>query len=85
MQHICHNDAELYQQVFGTAMGYPVSVTVANLAMEYIEERAISSFHSPPPSWKRYADDIFTALTKNLALSFHQHLNTIERTIKFYV
>ncbi len=42
MQHICHNDAELYQQVFGTAMGYPVSVTVANLAMEYIEERAIS-------------------------------------------
>ena len=25
MQHICHNDAELYQQVFGTAIGYPVS------------------------------------------------------------
>ena len=70
MQHICHNDAELYQQVFGTAMGYPVSVTVANLAMKYIEERAISSL---PPSWERNSD-IFTALPKNLALSFHQHL-----------
>ncbi len=43
-------------------MGYTVSVTVANLVMEYIEDRAISCFHSPPPSWKRYADDIFTTL-----------------------
>ncbi len=50
----------------GTAMRYPVSVTVANLAMEYIEERAISSFHSLPPSWKRYVDDIFTALPKKV-------------------
>ncbi len=66
-------------------MRYPVSLIVANPAMEYIEESAISSFHSPPPSWERYADDIFTALPKNLALSFHQHLNTIEKTIKFYV
>ena len=27
-----------YQQCFGTAMGSPVSVTVANLVMEQIEE-----------------------------------------------
>ena len=37
-----------YQQVFGTAMGSPVSVVVANLVMEDIEQQAISTFPRPP-------------------------------------
>ena len=37
-----------YQQCFGTAVGSPMSVTVANLVMEEIEERALSTF-SPTP------------------------------------
>ncbi len=74
---------EVYQQVFGTAMGSPVSVTVANLIMEDIEQRALSTFHSPPSFWKRYVDDVFTALPEDLVLSFHEHLNTIEDSIKF--
>ena len=40
---------EYYQQTFGTAMGSPVSVTVANIVMEYVEDRALSTYHSPPP------------------------------------
>ena len=36
-----------YQQCFGTAMGSPVSVTVANLVMEEIEERALSTLPRP--------------------------------------
>ena len=39
---------KVYRQAQGTAMGSPVSVVVANLVMEDIKERALSTFHSPP-------------------------------------
>ena len=51
-----------YQQTFGTAMGSPVSVTVANLVMEDVEERALASYPTPPPFWKRFVDDTCTAI-----------------------
>ena len=46
----------IYQPVYGTAMGSPVSIMVANLVMEYIEEKALSTFSSPSLFWKRYVD-----------------------------
>ena len=39
---------KVYKQVHGTAMGSPVSVVVANLVMEDVEEGALESFPSPP-------------------------------------
>ena len=39
--------SEKYQQVFGTVMGSPVSVTVANLVIEDVEERALATFPNP--------------------------------------
>ena len=44
----------MYQQVHGTTMGSPV---VANLAMEDIKKRALSTFHTPSCFWKRYVDE----------------------------
>ena len=75
---------QYYRQVQGTAMGSPVSVTVANLVMEDVEQRALSSFPSARPLfWKRYVDDTCTALEPELVKDFHQHLNSIEDTIQF--
>ena len=36
----------IYQQIHGTAMGSPVSVVIANLVMEAVEERALETFLS---------------------------------------
>ena len=76
---------EVYQQVYGTAMGSPVSVTVANLVMEDVEQRALNACAFPPAFWKRYVDDTFTVLPKGQVQQFHAHLNSIEPTIKFTV
>ena len=72
-----------YQQVFGTAMGSPVSVTVANLVMEDVEQRALSSFPSPPSFWKRYVYDVFTVLVSQCVQQFLDHLNRVEPSIQF--
>ena len=76
---------EMFQQVFGTTMGSPVSVTVANLVMEDVEQRALTSSTIQPPFWKRYVDDTFTALPQKQIQWFHNHLNSIEPTIQFTI
>ena len=73
-----------YQQTFGTAMGFPVSVVVANLVMEDIEQRALSNFQPPPCFWKQYMDDTCVVLPANRVTDFHQHLS-IETSIQFTV
>jgi len=50
-------EQEDYQQTFGCAKGSPVSATIANLVMEFIEERAISKATHPTRWWYRSVDD----------------------------
>ena len=65
-----------YQQVHGTAMGSPVSVVVADLVMEDVEQRALRTYPNPPKFWKRYVDDTCCILRSDLVDDFHSHLNT---------
>ena len=59
---------KIFKQIFGTAIGSPVSVVVANLDMEDVETRAIETFAHPPPPrlWLRYVDDTFVIIQKKI-------------------
>ena len=76
---------KVYRQIHGMAMGSPVSVVVANLVMEDVEQEELSTFHTPPWLWKRFIDDMCTALPSNPVDSFHDHLNSIDPCIEFTI
>ena len=84
LAYIMYQDC-YYHQTFGTPMGSPVSFTVANLVVEEIEQKALSTFESPPRFWKRYVDDTLTVLHKDTINIFHEHLNSINPHIQFTV
>ena len=60
-----------------------LSVVVADLVMEDVESRALSTYPNPPKFWKRYVDDTCCTLTSDTVQDFHRHLSTIEDTIQF--
>ena len=57
-------------------MGSPVSAVIANIYMEEFEEQAITNVTCKPKIWKRYVDDTFTVLNRDIVNSFLQHLNS---------
>ena len=75
---------KFYRQIFGVAMGSPISVKIANLVIESVEEGAMSTFLNPPKFWKRYVNDTFVIIKKKVD-EFRNHINGIEASIKFTV
>ena len=69
----------------GTAMGSPVSVVVANLVMEDLETRAITTYHTPPSLYRRYVDDVACVMKQADVESFHKHLKEQDDNINFTV
>ena len=51
--------------------------------MEFLEHRAISTFHIPPKLWVRYIDDTFCVIEQQYAEEFHKHLNSISPSVIF--
>ena len=72
-----------YKQLHGTAMGSPVSVVVAEIVMQSIEERALATYQRTLPFWFRYVDDTITALQQDDIESFHNHINQQNCDIQF--
>ena len=54
-----------YKQLHGTAMGSPVSVVVAEIVMQHVEECALATCCQTILLWLRYVDDTFTAVHKD--------------------
>ena len=64
-------------------MGSPVSVIAADLVMEDVESRALSSSVAPPRFWKQYVDNTCCALPETVLPVFSYHINSIEPSIQF--
>ena len=77
-----YNDKH-YKQPHGTAMGSPVSVVVAEIVIQNIEEQALATYSETLPLWLRYVDDTMTAVHKNKIDEFHEHLNKQNTSIQF--
>ena len=72
-----------YKQLHGTAMGSPVSVVVAEIVMQNIEEQALATYTRTVPLWLHYVDNTFTAVHKDGIDDFHEYLNRQNADIQF--
>ena len=78
---------QIYRQLFGTAMGSPVSPIAANIFMEALEQQAIATapMECKPKLWLRYVDDVLEVVHKECVDELTDHLNQIDKSgsIKF--
>ena len=82
-RYFCFQD-QFYEQVEGVAMFSPVSPIVANLYMEYLEQKALST--APPPRfWHRFVGDIFVIHKEANKQDFLQHISSVHPAIGFTV
>ena len=44
---------------------------------------SLKTFHSPPMCWLRYVDDVYAIIKEEHLDDFHQHLNSMQASIKF--
>ena len=56
-------------------MGSPVSVVVAEIVMQNIEEQALATNSETLPFWLCYVDDTITAVHESKIEEFHEHWN----------
>nr|VZI40667.1 unnamed protein product [Spirometra erinaceieuropaei] len=72
---------ETYEQIKGTLMGSPVSGLVAELVLQELEK--IAFLQHEPVFWRRYVDDTFVIVKKNMLQHFHSLINAVFPDIKF--
>ena len=76
---------QFYEQVEGAAMGSPVSPIVANLYMEYLVQKVLSTAPNAPRFWHRFVDDTFVIHKEVNKQGFLQHINSVDPAIRFTV
>ena len=71
-----HND-DVYKQTHGTPMGSPISVVLAELVIQKIEEKIMNNPPCPHLVWKRYIDDVITILPRDNVPTFLNYINSM--------
>jgi len=72
-----------YKQLHETAMGSSVSVVVAEIVMQHVEERALVTCRQTIPLWLRNVDHTFTTVHTDEIDDFHEYLNKQNTDIRF--
>ena len=66
-------------------MGSPISPLIANIFMEELEVKALSSTPHPPSLWLRFVDDTFVINQAQHSDNLLQHINNQDPSIQFTV
>ncbi|XP_064475812.1 uncharacterized protein LOC135389709 [Ornithodoros turicata] len=72
-----------FKQTDGCPMGSPISTTIANLVMEFVEDKALKDAGQFITFYRRYVDDTFVIIKKNFTNTFFDKLNSIHPNIQF--
>ncbi|XP_055543585.1 uncharacterized protein LOC129729127 [Wyeomyia smithii] len=72
-----------FRQVFGTAMGNPLSPTVADLVMKALLDSVIAKLDFPIPVLRKYVDDLCLALPKDKVNDVLSTFNEYNSNIQF--
>ena len=84
-KHLLSFQDQFYGQNESVAMGSPISPIVANLYMEYFEQKALSTAHTPPMLWHKYVNDTFVIQKEENKQNFLQQINGVDLAIQFTV
>ena len=71
-----------FRQIFGCAMGSPISVVAANLVMEDLERRILLG-NCQIRLWKRFVDDVWALVPEDKVSDILTFINSFEKSINF--
>lgn len=78
-------DGRYYKQIYGTAMGSPLSPIVADIVLDSVINAAMESLPFEITIFRKYVDDIFMAIPRNTEQQVVQAFNSIEPRLQFTV
>ena len=78
-------EGTFYEQIYGLAMGCPLSSFLANMFLEHVESELLPRYKGVNPTfWCRYVDDILSLVPSNFILEdFLKFINNLYPTLSF--
>ncbi len=74
---------QIYHQIDGTAMGTACAPTYANIVVYMLEKDLITEFAGRVHLYRRFLDDVFAYLDRDVALEFVTRMNSLHPKLRF--
>ncbi|XP_018364720.1 PREDICTED: uncharacterized protein LOC108762281 [Trachymyrmex cornetzi] len=78
-------DKQIYKQTFGTPMGSPLSPIIADMVMQDLESRVLSTIEFPVLFYYRYVDDIVLCLPTTEVEGILERFNSFHPRLQFTI